>query len=258
MANFKTIDELEKYIATRSYITGYSFSADDRTAYQRLSGAPNQATHPNAYRWALHVAALSGTPLAFLGAVTTTAPSSSAAVVNDKIAAHKEKVDKTFTPAKAPAPAAAKSSGDDMDDMFADEEVNEDGETAEEAAATKARQERMALALKLKEEKDAKEGKVKKEKEKPVEKSLVVLEVKPWETDTDLKMVWEKIKEYKQEGLSWGETFELQPVAYGIMKLVMTCTIVDSLVLMDDVTDAIEALEEWVQSVQVASMNKIS
>ncbi len=46
----------------------------------------------------------------------------------------------------------------------------------------------MALALKLKEEKDAKEGKVKKEKEKPVEKSLVVLEVKPWETDTDLKV----------------------------------------------------------------------
>ncbi len=42
-------------------------------------------------------------------------------------------------------------------------------------------------------------------------------------------MVWEKIKEYKQEGLSWGETYELQPVAYGIMKLVMTCTIVDSL-----------------------------
>lgn len=47
----------------------------------------------------------------------------------------------------------------------------------------------MAQALKLKEEKEAKEGKVKKEKEKAVEKSLVVLEVKPWEADTDLKMV---------------------------------------------------------------------
>ncbi len=66
---------------------------------------------------------------------------------------------------------------DDFDDMFAGDDLNEDGENAEEAAATKARQERMALALKLKEEKEAKEGKVKKEKEKPVEKSLVVLEV---------------------------------------------------------------------------------
>ncbi len=44
----------------------------------------------------------------------------------------------------------------------------------------------------------------------------------------------------------------------GIMKLVMTVTIVDSLVLIEDITDAIEALEDHVQSVNVASMNKIS
>ena len=61
----------------------------------------------------------------------------------------------------------------------------------------------------------------------------------------------------EQEGLSWGQTFKLEPVAYGIMKLVMTCTIVDSLVLMDDITDKIEGLEDFVQSVQVASMNKL-
>ena len=163
-------------------------------------------------------------------------------------------------PKKAAAPAKT-AADDEVDDMFGDdEELNDEGENAAEAAATKARQERMALALKLKQEKDAKdaEGKVAKEKVKAVEKSLVVLEVKPWEADTDLKMVWEKIKEYKQEGLSWGESYKLEPVAYGIMKLVMTCTIVDSIVLMDDITDNIEALEEYVQSVQIASMNKIS
>lgn len=143
---------------------------------------------------------------------------------------------------------------DDFDDMFGDEEeVDENGETS----ADRARHERMAMAKKLKEEKDAKDGKVKKEKEKMVEKSLVVLEVKPWEADCNLEMVWNEIKKYQQEGLSWGETFKLEPIAYGIMKLVMTCTIVDSLVLMDDITDAIEGLETWVQSVQVASMNKI-
>ena len=42
------------------------------------------------------------------------------------------------------------------------------------------------------------------------------------------------------------------------MKLVMTCTIVDSMVVLDDITDAIEKLEDHVQSVNVASMNKIS
>lgn len=69
--------------------------------------------------------------------------------------------------------------------------------------------------------------------------------------------MWHKIKEYQQEGLCWGETFKLEPVAYGVKKLVMTCTIVDSLVLLDDVTENIEKLEEFVQSVTIASMNKI-
>ena len=102
---------------------------------------------------------------------------------------------------------------------------------------------------------DAKKGT--KKKEKDVEKSLVVLEVKPWEADTDLEMVWREIIKFEKEGLTWGASFKLEPVAYGIKKLVMTCTIVDSLIVMDDITEAIEALEEFVQSVQVASMNKI-
>ena len=175
------------------------------------------------------------------------------------VAAPKAQESKAAAPAaKAAAPKAAAPAAD-FDDMFGgDDDVNEDGENAEEAAATKARRERMEMARKLKEDKDAKDGKEKKEKVKAVEKSLVVLEVKPWEADTDLKMVWNLIREYKQEGLSWGESFKLEPVAYGIMKLVMTCTIVDSLVLMDDVTENIEKLEDHVQSVTVASMNKIS
>ena len=69
------------------------------------------------------------------------------------------------------------------------QELNEDGETAAEAAASVARQARMAAAKKLKDEKDAKDGKSGAKKDKPVEKSLVVLEVKPWEADTDLKKV---------------------------------------------------------------------
>lgn len=164
------------------------------------------------------------------------------------------------TKASTPSKPASKPASDDFDDMFGDEpaeteELNEDGENAEEAKATAARRERMAKAAALKAEADSKKG-VKKS-EKAAEKSLVVLEVKPWEADTDLEMVWREIKKFEKEGLVWGESFKLEPVAYGIKKLVMTCAIVDSLIVMDDITDAIEALEEYVQSVQVASMNKI-
>eukprot|EP01042_Synura_sphagnicola_P003495 gene3495-4342_t len=147
-------------------------------------------------------------------------------------------------PAAAPAKPAAAPADDDFDDMFGAEE-DEDEETAEEKAATKARQERMELARKLKEEKDLKDGV--KPKAKAVEKSLIVLEVKPWEADCDLEALWKQIITYEQEGLSWGQTFKLEPVAYGIMKLVLTCTIVDSLVLLDDITENIEKLEDFVQ-----------
>jgi len=158
----------------------------------------------------------------------------------------------------APAPVAPKV--DEIDDLFGEDNVYEqaEGATEEERIANAARQKRMALAKKLKEEKDAKEGKKKEAKAKAVEKSLVVLEVKPWEADCNLENVWKEITKYQQDGLTWGQSFKLEPVAYGIMKLVMTCTIVDSLVLLDDITDNIEAMEEFVQSVNVASMNKIS
>mmetsp|Transcript_21999 Transcript_21999/g.30338 ORF Transcript_21999/g.30338 Transcript_21999/m.30338 type:complete len:248 (+) Transcript_21999:20-763(+) len=243
---FKSLSQLEEHLLTRSYVSGFSFSEGDSACLKQViaaeGGIPDKNANPNTYRWALHISALTG-----LG--VNVKPASAAA--------------KTAAPASSSAakPAAAKAAAaDDFDDLFGDEPedgVNEDGENAAEAAATKARHDRMELARKLKEEKDEKEGKAKKEKAKPAEKSLVVLDVKPWEADTDLEMVWNKIKEYSQEGLTWGENFKLEPIAYGIKKLVMTATIVDSLVLLDDVTENIEALEEYVQSVTIASMNKI-
>lgn len=234
-AAIKDLAGLNKHMVTRSYITGYEYGKDDDEVFARLGSAAlgGKASAPHAYRWAHHISALQGNVFK-KSAVPVTAVTSGGGK-------------------KAAAPAA----DDDFDDMFGEEleDLNEDGETAAEAAATKARRERMEQARKLKEAADLKAGKKKKEKE--AEKSLLVLEIKPWEADTDLEMVWNEIKKHQQEGLTWGEKFELQPVAFGIKKLVMTCTIVDSLVLMDDITDAIEALEDYVQSVQVASMNKI-
>jgi elongation factor 1-beta len=235
--SFKNVNELDSFLLNKSYVQGYSFSDADVKALSSLSGIPDKNSFPNANRWARHVIALAGiNNISFSGSVSTSAPAA-----------------KPAGKAEAAKPAA-KAKDEDFDDMFGDEEEEDaNGETA----ADRARHERMEHARKLKEEADAKSGKAKKEKEKPVEKSLVVLEVKPWEADTNLEQVWHEIIKYQQEGLQWGESFKLEPIAYGIMKLVMTCTIVDSLVLMDDITDNIEALENWVQSVHVASMNKI-
>jgi translation elongation factor EF-1beta len=258
---FKSLQELESFIATRSYVEGYAFSPADAKALSALSGIPCRTTFPNAYRWAIHIIALVGLAnVTFNGSCTGVAAAKAAPAPAKAAPAPAKKAadddfDDMFGDDEA-KPAAAPAAKDDMDDIFNYGEGDEE-ETEEEKAANKARQERIALALKLKNEKDAKEGKVKKVKEKMVEKSLVVLEVKPWEADTDLEMVWREILKYQQEGLTWGENFKLEPVAYGIKKLVLTCTIVDSLVVLDDITENIEALEEYVQSVTIAAMNKI-
>ena len=65
--------------------------------------------------------------------------------------------------------------------------------------------------------------------------------MKPWEADTDLVMVWNKIKEYKQDGLVWGESYKLEPVAFGIFKLIIGCSLEDEKISVDN--DIVEKIE---------------
>ncbi|KAG6959280.1 hypothetical protein JG688_00010138 [Phytophthora aleatoria] len=154
-------------------------------------------------------------------------------------------------PAKKAAPAPKKAApapkkveeedDDDDDDLFGDDDDEEEDEAAKALAAKRAEAAKAA----------------KKEKKKPVERSQVVIEVKPWEAETDLEELAAKIKALPVEGLTWGEGHKLVPVAFGIKKLLVQCVIIDDLVLLDDITDAIEGFEDYVQSVDVASMNKL-
>ena len=43
------------------------------------------------------------------------------------------------------------------------------------------------------------------------------------------------------DGVTWGKDYKLVPVAYGIKKLVVVCTILDDLVSTDDLQEKIEA-----------------
>lgn len=57
------------------------------------------------------------------------------------------------------------------------------------------------------------------------EKSIVVLDIKPEGTETDLCALKKSITEnIKMDGLCWGESKE-EDIAYGIKKLVLGCCI---------------------------------
>merc|ERR1712026_611807 len=70
-------------------------------------------------------------------------------------------------------------------------------------------------------------AKAKKQKAKPVGRTQVVFEVKPWEADTDLEKLAQEIKGLDIEGLKWGEAHKIVPVAFGIKKLLIQCIVID-------------------------------
>lgn len=90
----------------------------------------------------------------------------------------------------------------------------------------------------------------------PVAKSGVVLDVKPWDDETDLGEMEKSVRAIAMDGLLWGAS-KLVPIGYGIKKLQINCVIEDEKVGLDMISDAITELEDLVQSVDVASFSKI-
>lgn len=144
---------------------------------------------------------------------------------------------KTATTTTKPAPAA-KDDDDDVD-LFASDDEEESVEAA------RVREER----LKAYSEKKAK---------KPVliAKSSIVLDVKPWDDETDMKEMEKNVRTIEMDGLIWGAS-KLVPVGYGIHKLQVMCVVEDEKVSVDLLVEQIEKFEDFVQSVDIAAFNKI-
>ncbi|VDL63045.1 unnamed protein product [Hymenolepis diminuta] len=95
-----------------------------------------------------------------------------------------------------------------------------------------------------------------KKKEAPVAKSMIVLDVKPWDDTTNMEELEAKVREISTDGLVWG-TGKLVPLAYGIKKLQIACVVEDDKVGSDFLEESITAIEDYVQSVDIASFNKL-
>ncbi|CAL8083557.1 unnamed protein product [Calicophoron daubneyi] len=101
------------------------------------------------------------------------------------------------------------------------------------------------------------ELKARKSKKAPeVAKSNIILEVKPWGDDTDLKKMESLVREIKTDGLLWGAS-KLVPLAYGIKKLQIACVVEDDKVGTDFLEESITGIEDYVQSVDIISFQKV-
>lgn len=59
-----------------------------------------------------------------------------------------------------------------------------------------------------------------------IAKSSIVLDVKPWDDETDLGEMEKMVRAIEVDGLLWGAS-KLVPVGYGIKKLQIGCVVED-------------------------------
>lgn len=178
-----------------------------------------------------------------------------------------KKAPSIFSTASAPTSSTAKASEDDDDlDLFGSDDE-------EDAEAAKIREERLKAYAEKKSKKPA-----------VIAKSSIVLDVKSWGDETDMNEMQNAVRSIEMDGLVWGAckfylliilyvsvyctnklllnkfhifTAKLVPVGYGINKLQIMCVIEDEKVSVDLLIEQIQEFEDLVQSVDIASFNKI-
>ncbi|KAJ8073011.1 Translation elongation factor 1 beta [Marasmius tenuissimus] len=113
-----------------------------------------------------------------------------------------------------------------------------------------------AEAERIKAERVAAYNAKKANKPKTIAKSVVTLEVKPWDDETNMEELEAGVRAIEMDGLVWGAS-KLVPIGYGIRKLQMTLVVEDEKVSTDELQEKIQELEDYVQSTDIAAMQKL-
>ncbi|KAL4872763.1 hypothetical protein BDV12DRAFT_161476 [Aspergillus spectabilis] len=212
------------FFASRSYVVGHEPSQADVVSFKAFSSAPDAEKYPNVARWYKHIASyeseFSSLPGDSSKEYTAYGPEGAELPTNPK--------DK---------PAAADD--DDMD-LFGSDSEEEDAEAAKEREA------RLAEYKKKKEAKGP----------KPAAKSIVTMEVKPWDDETNLQELEANVRAIEKDGLVWGAS-KLVAVGFGIKKLQINLVVEDEKVSTDELQQEIEEDEDHVQSTDIVAMQKL-
>jgi len=217
---------LNNWVKTRSYIVGYTPSQADVKVFQQLKNIPAPETYPYAWRWYNHILTFESEFSSLPGDPT-----------KEYTAYGPESSELTVNPAKAPEAAAEEE--DDEVDLFGSDDEEEDAE-----------------AERIKAERLAEYNKKKAGKVKPAAKSIVTLDIKPWDDETNMEELTANVLAIEKDGLVWG-AHKLQAVGFGIKKLQINLVVEDEKVSLDELQQQIEEDEDHVQSTDVVAMQKL-
>ncbi|KAJ2059183.1 Elongation factor 1-beta [Coemansia sp. S146] len=143
----------------------------------------------------------------------------------------------------AEVPVAAEAAAEEEDDEDVDLFGSDDEEDEE--------------AEKLKAQRLAEYQAKKATKPTVIAKSLLALDVKPWEAETDLDELERLIRTIQMDGLIWNQESKRAPIAYGVNKIIMAAVVEDAKVSVDEIVELIEGFEEYTQSVDIITFNKL-
>ncbi|KAL5393216.1 hypothetical protein DPSP01_000047 [Paraphaeosphaeria sporulosa] len=216
---------LNNWVKTRSYIVGYTPSQADVKVFQQLKTVPAPEKYPFAWRWYNHILTWESEFSSLPGDPT-----------KDHTAYGPEQTELPVNPAKAPE-AAAEEDDDEVDLFGSDDEVDEEAE-------------------KLKAERLAEYNKKKAGKVKPAAKSIVTMDVKPWDDETNLDELKANVLAIEKDGLVWGAS-QFVAVGFGIKKLQINLVVEDEKVSLDELQQQIEEDEDHVQSTDIVAMQKL-
>ncbi|KAF2182139.1 elongation factor 1 beta subunit [Zopfia rhizophila CBS 207.26] len=215
---------LNNWLKTRSYIVGYSPSQADVKVFQQVKQIPTPEKYPYAWRWYNHILTFESEFSSLPGDPT-----------KDHTAYGPDSAELTLNPAKAPA---AEEEDDDVD-LFGSDDEEEDAEAA-----------------RIREERLAEYNKKKAGKVKPAAKSIVTLDVKPWDDETNMKELEDNVRGISKDGLVWGAS-KLVAVGFGIKKLQINLVVEDEKISLDELQQEIEEFEDYVQSTDIQAMQKL-
>ena len=196
-----------------------------------MASAPSAKEYAHAARWYAHVKALLGESFPGEGKGVGLAGASSASA----------------------APAATMEVDSDSD-SDSDSDLDLFGEMTEEEKEAAEKKKAVIAAAKARAA----------EKEKKC-KSLIIMDIKPWDDETDLDVMEKTVRDITYDGLLWGQCKRVT-FAFGMKKLQMTAVIEDTkipsfdeiiekdILLLDEDE---EVQSDYVQSVDILSFNKL-
>eukprot|EP00915_Cephaloidophora_sp_WS-2016_P003726 GHVH01005009.1.p1 GENE.GHVH01005009.1~~GHVH01005009.1.p1 ORF type:complete len:257 (+),score=78.25 GHVH01005009.1:48-818(+) len=192
---------LEEKLEVSSYVSGYNATVEDFDMMSRINYSMISKTkdYPSILRWFKHMQSYSeeekkAFPLHAKKKSTKKGPKAANAKEEDK--------------------EEDKEDSDDEFDLFGEE-------TADEAAA------KVSMAEKMEKTKidysKAKAAKV------VINKNSLVFDIIPGDSETSFDELFAKVTSIAMDGLVWGETKKVVPMCFGLQKMQLVATVLDSL-----------------------------